>query len=136
TEADEASLGRVAILGKDIVDGLFDGADPIGSRIVVDRHTFTVVGVLERKGSLMGSSQDNLVLMPYSTFTTTFGSRRSPRILIAATSAEDVLKAEDELGRCLRRARKPPAAEPDDISTNRGVQFANRYNGLPGALYA
>src|SRR5690606_11380386 len=136
TEADEASLGRVAILGKDIVDGLFDGADPLGSRIVLGRNTFSVVGVLERKGSIMGSSQDNMVLIPYSTFTSTFGGRRSPRILVAATSAEDVLKAEDEVVSLLRRSRKTPPAEPDDFSINRADQFANLYNELTGALYA
>src|SRR5690606_8240412 len=85
TEAADASRTRGAVLGKDIVDGLFDGADPIGSRIVIGGASYLVVGVFERKGSIMGSSQDNTVMVPYSTFTSTMWAQRSPRILHGAT---------------------------------------------------
>jgi putative ABC transport system permease protein len=136
TEADDTSRSRVTVLGMDIVDSLFDGTDPVGSRILLDGQSYLVVGVFERKGSVMGSSQDNMVMIPYGTFTTSLGNQRSPRILLAATSAEDVLKAEDEVVSLLRRYRNTPPGEPDDFSINRADQFANLYKELTGALYA
>jgi putative ABC transport system permease protein len=58
----------VAVVGQTIVEELFEGADPIGETIRVRGLPLTVIGVLAPKGmSLMGSVQDDIVLVPYST---------------------------------------------------------------------
>jgi putative ABC transport system permease protein len=63
---DRAAL--VAVIGQTLVDELFDGSDPIGETIRVRGLPLTVIGVLERKGmSLMGSVQDDIVIVPYTT---------------------------------------------------------------------
>jgi putative ABC transport system permease protein len=63
---DQAAL--VAVIGQTIVDELFEGSDPIGETIRVRGLPLEIIGVLERKGmSLMGSVQDDIVLVPYTT---------------------------------------------------------------------
>ncbi len=58
----------VAVVGQTIVDELFEGADPVGETIRVRGLPLTIIGVLSRKGmSLMGSVQDDIVLVPYTT---------------------------------------------------------------------
>jgi putative ABC transport system permease protein len=65
-ETDQAAL--VAVVGQTIVDELFEGSDPIGETVRVQGLPLTVIGVLERKGmSLMGSVQDDIVIVPYTT---------------------------------------------------------------------
>jgi putative ABC transport system permease protein len=65
-DVDRAAL--VAVVGQTIVEELFEGADPIGETIRVRGLPLTVIGVLAPKGmSLMGSVQDDIVLVPYST---------------------------------------------------------------------
>jgi len=65
-EVERASL--VAVVGQTIVDELFEGADPIGETIRVRGLPLTVIGVLSVKGmSLMGSVQDDIIIVPYTT---------------------------------------------------------------------
>ena len=69
TEHDIKSAAKVCILGKTVVDNLFpNGDDPIGRVIRFGKIPFTVIGVLESKGTnSMGQDQDDVVLAPYTT---------------------------------------------------------------------
>ncbi len=73
---------RVALLGQDVLEKLFPYEDPIGRRISIQGVQFTVVGILESKGAIFGQSQDNMVLIPITTFLQYF-SRRHTSIAIA-----------------------------------------------------
>jgi putative ABC transport system permease protein len=68
TEEEVAQAALVAVVGQTIVDELFEGSDPIGETIRVRGLPLTVIGVLQRKGmSLMGSVQDDIVIVPHTT---------------------------------------------------------------------
>lgn len=68
TEEDVDRAALVAVVGQTVVDELFQGADPIGETIRVRGLPLTIIGVLAPKGmSLMGSVQDDIVVVPYST---------------------------------------------------------------------
>ncbi len=68
TEEDVDRAALVAVVGQTIVDELFQGADPIGETIRVRGLPLTVIGVLAPKGmSLMGSVQDDIIVVPYTT---------------------------------------------------------------------
>jgi putative ABC transport system permease protein len=68
TEEDVENTALVAVVGQTIVEELFEGTDPIGETIRIRGVPLTVIGVLATKGmSLMGSVQDDLVLLPYTT---------------------------------------------------------------------
>ena len=65
-DVDRAAL--VCVVGQTIVEQLFEGADPIGETIRVRGLPLQVIGVLSAKGmSLMGSVQDDIILVPYTT---------------------------------------------------------------------
>jgi len=55
---------RVVVLGPSVVDALFGGnnGNAVGSTIILGRHTFTVIGVLDPAGN-----SDNIVLLPMTT---------------------------------------------------------------------
>ena len=68
TDEDVATAQQVAVVGQTIVEELFEGSDPIGETIRVSGVPLRVIGVLSRKGmSLMGSVQDDIVIVPYTT---------------------------------------------------------------------
>ena len=68
TAADVDSAAKVALLGKTVVDNLFNGEDPLGKIIRIKKVPFTVVGTLVPKGqSPTGQDQDDLILTPIST---------------------------------------------------------------------
>ena len=42
---------RVAVLGQTVAKALFGETDPIGARVKINRTTFTVIGIMETKGT-------------------------------------------------------------------------------------
>jgi putative ABC transport system permease protein len=68
TEEHVETAALVAVVGQTVVEQLFEGADPIGETVRVRGVPLRIIGVLSAKGmSLMGSVQDDLVLVPYTT---------------------------------------------------------------------
>ncbi len=55
---------RVALVGSDMEDALFQGINPIGQTISIRGNKFTVIGLLEEKGSTFGNNVDLRVLIP------------------------------------------------------------------------
>ena len=54
----------VAVIGSNVADALFENRNPIGQEIRIRQFPYRVVGVLEKRGNLMGFSMDNVVVAP------------------------------------------------------------------------
>lgn len=69
SEQDIKSAAKVCVLGQTVVDNLFpNGENPVGRVVRFNKIPFSVIGVLEEKGSnSMGQDQDDVVLAPYTT---------------------------------------------------------------------
>jgi len=67
--ADEDAKRKVAVIGPEVAEKLFDNKDPIGKDISINDIRFTVIGVTESKGGggFGGPSFDNTVFIPLST---------------------------------------------------------------------
>jgi putative ABC transport system permease protein len=68
TDNDLRHVARVAVISTDVADALFPNRDPIDHEIRVDGRSFRVVGLLVKKGSILGGSLDNFVILPLTTF--------------------------------------------------------------------
>src|SRR3989442_8910047 len=66
TEVEHAA--DVIVLGDEIRERLFPRSDPLNKRIQLGHDSYTVVGTFEKKGKMFGESQDNLVVIPITTF--------------------------------------------------------------------
>jgi len=134
----DVELARPSVvLGADVVDQLFPGASAqsvVGQRVQLSGRPFTVVGLLERRGRLLGMPLDNVVMVPYTTFGRIFGSKRSISIAVAAAPGQ-LAELEDELTSILRKVRRVAPDKPDDFTLNRQEQFLKVYRQLTGALY-
>jgi len=76
SENDNSAEARVVVLGAQAATDLFSGLNPIGRKIQIDGITFTVIGVLESKGSAGFGSADDLMLIPLKTgYSRIFGGR-------------------------------------------------------------
>lgn len=58
---------KIAVLGSETATTFFGADNPIGQYIQVDGTSFKVVGVLASKGSSLGQSGDNVLIVPLST---------------------------------------------------------------------
>jgi putative ABC transport system permease protein len=67
SEQDVRLANKVALIGKTTANTLFGDADPVGQIMRIKGAPFTIVGALAAKGSsMMGSDQDDVVLVPYT----------------------------------------------------------------------
>jgi len=123
------------VIGADVVRRLFSGIDPLGKEIRVGRHTFRIVGVGEKKGSLLGQSQDSYVMIPITSFQKSFGSR-SPVTLVAKAKDQASLDlAQDEARAILRARRKVPFSKPDDFAMMSSETFMELYKRFTSTAY-
>ncbi len=58
---------RVCLVGEDIIKELFWGIQPIGQEIQINGITYTIVGTLQSSDGFSGNSNNNTVIIPYST---------------------------------------------------------------------
>lgn len=116
---DEHILGKasVAVLGVDVADKLFGRREGlIGETIRIESQPYRIVGVLEPKGGGSFGSQDDLVLIPFSTAQARMirRSRNSVDMIVAqAASAELVNTATEEIANILRTRHRTPVGEDD-----------------------
>ncbi len=62
------AASAVAILGADVADQLFPESDPIGQNVRIGQATFRVIGVFARKGAGALGNEDDVVVIPLTTF--------------------------------------------------------------------
>ena len=114
-------LGRnVVVVGARVAQELFPVEQPIGKTIRLGGHPFQVIGVLQATGSGQGdSSDDAMVRIPYSTFSSLFGTNwRDASVQVRVASADLVPAAQDELTGILRAARGLDATDKNDFEIN------------------
>jgi len=108
---------KVAVLGSEVSDNLFEGADPIGQIIRVKKIPFRVIGILESKGEAGGwFSRDDMIVVPYTTAQRRLVGRtdRINSIDISAVSAAQTTEATEQIEEILRiRHKIAPGAEDD-----------------------
>ena len=80
----------VAVLGWQTADRLFGtNVDPIDKIVQIEGVHFRVVGVSEKKGTILGQSQDSFALIPLGQFGMLFGSRRSLELMVKARDVDE-----------------------------------------------
>ncbi|MGZ5052930.1 MAG: ABC transporter permease [Methylobacter sp.] len=61
---DESNPRAFAVLGNKLATELFGGANPLGQRIRIGSDRFSVIGVMEKKGQMIGFDMDDTVYIP------------------------------------------------------------------------
>ena len=115
--ADVKASAKVAILGQTVATNLFGDASPVGQVVRIQNAPYVVVGLLKPKGmSMMGSDQDDVVLVPWSSALVRLTGTDSFRsITVQAESAEQVETVMEELSALLRQRHRIRDEAEDDF---------------------
>jgi len=70
---------QVAVLGAEVANKLFSRENPLGKVIQINNLIFSVIGVMQPKGSFLGANYDEAVYIPITTAAYNLIGRRSPR---------------------------------------------------------
>jgi putative ABC transport system permease protein len=126
TELEDEHSTHVAIIGADIVENVLGAGDPLGKEIRVDGVPYTVIGVAEPQGKMMGSSMDNWVGIPLTTFLEQYGAQATMDIYIDAGGGGQVMEtASDEVRTIMRTRRHLAPGTPDSFSIDSSATFGD-----------
>ncbi|MBO9998723.1 MAG: ABC transporter permease [Cyanobacteria bacterium SID2] len=78
TDLDVKRNQQVVAIGSELADRLFGDLNPIGETIRIKNATFTVVGVMQPKGSTFGTNLDETVFVPVTTMANRIVGETSP----------------------------------------------------------
>ena len=95
---------KVALIGPDVATTLFGEDDPVGQKIKMSNTVFTIIGLLESKGSSMLNSTDQTILIPLSTLQgmmsrliTTTGQHTINSIALLATDKNQISTVKEDI---------------------------------------
>ena len=112
-EGEQRAAAPVAVLGAGVADKLFPGRSPLGNSVRIAGEEFTVIGVADRIGSILGQDQDTFVIVPISVFEKLFGTRHS--LIFHVKGLPPLGPAEDEVRQLLRARRHLAPGAADDF---------------------
>ncbi|HET9481628.1 MAG TPA: ABC transporter permease [Candidatus Polarisedimenticolia bacterium] len=136
TESEVASSRPVAVIGADIKQELFGALGSIGRVIKLDGNPYKVIGVLQKKGSILGQNQDKVVYVPLTTWEKNFGARRSLEITVKAVSKQRLVAAQEQVRQILRARRHTAYAEPDPFNFVTASALDAIWRGISAGAFA
>ncbi|MFN2216834.1 MAG: ABC transporter permease [Anaerolineales bacterium] len=144
TDNDNKSEARVAVLGYQTAIDLFSGLNPIGREIQINGITFTIVGVLESKGSTGFFSQDDLLAIPLQTgYSRLFsgraisnGKRTLSGVNLSAKDPEQIDAIISQVEYTLRRQHQLTLNDELGFNVSSQSQMLSALSGVTGTLTA
>lgn len=134
-ETDIQYSANVCLLGYDIVDKIFGQINPVGLTVRVDGHPMKVIGVLEKQPAMFGSSRDDFVVMPITTFQSFYGKyNNSVNITVMSYSKEDYDEVIESAIGYMRTIRKVPAGGENDFSIFSNDSLIGQVNNITGGI--
>jgi putative ABC transport system permease protein len=127
----------VIVIGDEIREKLFSREDPLNKRVQLGHDSYTVVGTFEKKGKMFGESQDNLVVIPITTFDRRFpwikaggGNGDALRIATIPHTPDQVPVMIDKARAVLRMRRHVPFDKPDDFGIVTPDKMIESFQGI------
>ena len=133
----EFDAGRnVAVLGWTTADTLFGQISPLDKTITVNGKHFLVVGVAPERGSILGQSMDEFIVVPLPALQRLVGSRQSLQLTVRPTDPSLIEQAKDDTRLALRIQRRLRPSEPDNFGVLSSDTFLNLYTTATQGVFA
>jgi putative ABC transport system permease protein len=138
SDSDVRSASKVCILGKTTADKLFPDDDPVGKTIRIKNVPMKVLGVLKAKGaSMMGSDQDDTVIVPYTTGMKRFAGVTMLRsINVQAATAERMTEVQNGIAELLRQRHRIQPGRDDDFLMRNQQEIAEAMSATTEVMTA
>jgi putative ABC transport system permease protein len=134
----EVNGGRpVCVIGSEIAENLFPNENPLGKVLKLGSHTYRVVGVLEKQGSMLGQTMDTRIYVPIFRYFKEFRSFRGGiDVWVKASSLEELEETKEEIRGIMRKARRLSPGAKDDFAINQQELLVQTFNAIGGVIAA
>ena len=143
SDQDVASRARVAVLGANITERLFEeGEYPIGRTIKINRIPFQVIGIMEEKGGGAFGSEDDLIYVPLTTiqerlmpdFRNSKGEPLLSTIYIQVDAEENMDAARVQIEQVLRQRHDIQFRDDDDFTVINQADLVAIFGQITGVI--
>jgi putative ABC transport system permease protein len=135
TPSEAEHRAAVCLVGDTLVQQLFLGVDPLGKTLRLGNEEFTVIGVMEKVGSVLGQDQDNFVTVPLSVFLRMQGAHESLTINVK-TNDNAFQEAQDQATLILRARRHLTAGMENDFFIGTKESYMALWRSISTAFFA
>ncbi|NMG10573.1 ABC transporter permease [Brasilonema sp. UFV-L1] len=138
TDIDMKRNNQVTVLGANLAQRLFGSNNPIGQQLRIKNASFQIIGVLEAKGSSLGSDYDEAAVVPITTSANRLVGKNSPYgialdyIVASARDSNSVDAAEFQMTNLLRLRHK--IISEDDFTIRTQKDALQTVGQITGAL--
>lgn len=139
-EAESNAGTPVMVIGYEVAQTLFKGADPIGKQVRAYGQKFTVIGVIKKQGAgMFGESNDTSVFFSANFLRKKYGESNKtafmlPVIIIKPITGSDSQELKGEVIQKLRNLRGMKAGEIDTFFVNVLSGFTDLIDGIVSML--
>lgn len=128
-ESEQQSARKMAVIGQTVKSNLFGNKQALGQTIDVAGLKYTVIGILESRGSIFGIDQDNSIYVPFTAAQRQFGIENLNTIYISTQKAEDVKSVQDKATAILEKR-----LSEDDFTIQTQQQALSTISQITGVL--
>src|SRR5437763_7707687 len=136
TDVDVRERRYVCVIGAEVAEKLFESIDPIGREVRIHGQRFTVVGIIGRKGKILGQSFDGFVMLPFTTFESIYGRRQTTTISVKLPDASLVNDAMGRAQEAMRLAHRLAPNDADNFSIETSDALISFWKSLTSVLFS
>ena len=126
---------NVCIIGVDVIDQLFEKENPINQEILVNGINLKVIGILEKKGSMMGGGDDRVIMIPLETGRKmSVGRNLTFDITTSSTKVSNLDDFIEEARGVMRKVRMDAIGADDSFSIDRSDSIAKSFESITSSL--
>ncbi len=137
SETDDRYRQNVAVIGYGIQKVFFPSEDPLGKILKINGVQFTIIGVIQKRGTALMDFVDNQLFIPMNSFFSLYGTNvRSISIAVKAGSPDKLDDVRSETVGMMRMVRGLRPNQDDDFSINETQMFRDQVAKLRVIIWA
>jgi len=133
TPIDEEARKRVCVVGAELARTL--GLEP-GVAVQIDANTFTVVGVMEKRGASITGDPDDVVYIPFTTAQLLYGPDQMQHIpiILQVRTRDDIDYAKEQVREILRVRHHLKPKQKDDFQITSQEELMKTISKVLGSI--
>ncbi len=136
-DVDIAQRRAVAVIGWDVYTQLMgEQVQPLGQQVRVNGHEVTVVGVVKHRGTVLGQSRDNMILLPFPAFETFFGRGKTTVVFVKVADVGLMSAAMARAEEAMRIRHHLRPMQDNDFTIEASDALVGFWNRLTSLLFA
>ena len=134
TRIDDKARRKVCVIGAKVIEKLEIDEPVVGREIQLRNETFTIIGVMEARGQLIGLSLDDYIFLPYETARGMFGEEKVENTIweVSVSDPDKMELAKTQIIDAMRRRRRLKPEDPDDFTLLSQEQITSVLGSISG----